>query len=142
MREIKFRAWQPHASLHRQPGMYLVDDMVWHNATDEQPEKGEVFLTRKVGTSRSSEFFEDVQIMQYTGLKDKNGVEIYEGDILAYRDGEYSYDAIVSWDNEVGRYYMVGISPEDNFHFDDVEDTCHSIIGNIYENPDLLEAKQ
>lgn len=138
MREIKFRAWQPHASLHRQPGMYLVDDMVWHNATDEQPEKGEVFLTRKIGTSRSSEFFEDVQIMQYTGLTDKYGKDIYEGDIISIPRGRtVSNRCVIEWDGS-GWY----VKPSDMRRTLWTVHNRVKVIGNIYENTELLEAKQ
>lgn len=137
MREIKFRAWQPHASYHRQPGMYLVDDMVWHKVTDEQPNAGEVFLTSQVGTSRSSEFFEDVVIMQYTGLKDKNGVEIYEGDIVRHNQhwSDKRTQSVVEWIDSCAQFDPFGSSDWAlGIKYDEVE-----VIGNIYENPDLLE---
>lgn len=78
-------------------------------------------------------------IMQSTGLKDKNGKEIFEGDILGTKDGllngviEYRSD-LGMWTNSLIRY--------NNFERLCNVATSREIIGNIYENPELLEDKQ
>ncbi|WZK10888.1 YopX family protein [Enterococcus faecalis] len=89
--------------------------------------------------------FGDVILMQSTGLKDKNGVEIFEGDIVQYRDGEYSYLGIVKRD--CYQFFIDGIEPDNNYDFIDVSNTFDGtssleIIGNIHENSELLEGAE
>ncbi|HAP4658543.1 TPA: hypothetical protein IUW78_003095, partial [Enterococcus faecalis] len=60
-------------------------------------------------------------IGQSIGLRDKNGVEIFEGDIVQYRDGEYSYLGIVKRD--CYQFFIDGIEPDDNYDFIDVSNT-------------------
>ena len=84
-------------------------------------------------------------IGQSIGLKDKNGVEIFEGDIVQYRDGEYSYLGIVKRD--CYQFFIDGIEPDDNYDFIDVSNTFDGtssleILGNIHENPELLEGTE
>ena len=84
-------------------------------------------------------------IGQFIGLKDKNGVDIFEGDIVQYRDGEYSYLGIVKRD--CYQFFIDGIEPDDNYDFIDVSNTFDGtssleILGNIHENPELLEVAE
>ncbi|MCD2225526.1 YopX family protein [Listeria cossartiae] len=81
-------------------------------------------------------------IGQYTGLKDKNGKKIFEGDIVRNINGEYSYIGIVNKDRYT--FYIKGVAPKDNYDFADVSDTVTGkssliVICNIHENPELLE---
>lgn len=84
----------------------------------------------------------DLELMQSTGLKDKNGVEVFQGDVVVHEEGEYSYKGIVL----KGKYYFYieGVNINDSFSFDDISNTLigeadFEVIGNIYENPELLE---
>ena len=81
---------------------------------------------------------EDLVLMQSTGMVDKNGKEIFEGDILGTKDGllngvvEYRSD-LGMWTNSLIRY--------NNFERLCNVASSREIIGNIYENPELLEDK-
>lgn len=85
-------------------------------------------------------FVDHLVIMQSTGLKDKNGKEIFEGDILYGYAGEDFWE-IVEFDTEEGKWIRkdiwynskLGLSENNEFM---------EIVGNIYENPELLEVKE
>lgn len=76
-------------------------------------------------------------VMQYTGLKDKNGKEIYEGDIYGYNDPDGLFPRVVEWE-------VVGNLEEvySGYPIDTSKAKQITVIGNIYENPELLERKE
>ncbi len=86
----------------------------------------------------------DRVITQFTGLLDKNGKEIYEGDILATYEGEemgwYSAGQVYWWEDSASfiladkETYM----SEDEYADDPQEWNDYEVIGNIYETPELL----
>jgi uncharacterized phage protein (TIGR01671 family) len=120
MRKIKFRAY------HKDYGMCY----------DAEPffDKREFYpFGICVGFSHYSENLDEWEIMQYTGLKDKNGKEIYEGDILQ-REG-HNYKHIVKWWNESAGFNLSWVC-ECMLKGFNIE-----IIGNIHENPELLKVK-
>ena len=85
-------------------------------------------------------FTNGLDIMQYTGLKDKNGNEIYEGDII--RTTYPDCTAVVVWEEDTVRYIGYTIESERKIIYVDMVDRndkpAVEIIGNIYENPELL----
>lgn len=84
----------------------------------------------------------DYILMQYTGLKDKNDKEIYEGDIITitYSNGEKIKKYAVKYCDDCGYYMLKSIDRKY-----DLDTFCGygkeqiEIIGNIYENPELLK---
>jgi len=78
----------------------------------------------------------DGKVMQYTGLKDKNGKEIYEGDIVNCMD---SWEAIIEYHEYSGGWYCKNIETGNYVTICNQENMKHmKIIGNRYENPELL----
>ena len=125
MREITFRAW-----LNWHTRM-----VKWEDLHLEKDEDG-IFLW--VGTSGEDDF----ELMQYTGLKDNNGTEIYEGDILKIESNfSLRKDTVVqkvSYDNEgyyvTGEFALFELSQSRKYGEQSFE-----VIGNIYEHKHLLE---
>lgn len=76
-------------------------------------------------------------LLQYTGLKDKNGKEIYEGDI--FKGGDYKWDAVEFEDGQ----FQVNLMGARVFSLQelccDYDSERPEVIGNIFENPELLE---
>ena len=131
-RPIKFRAY-----LKAINKMVEVNEINWYENSDD---KGNISSIRYAGeTKYAHHYFEfdpnDVILMQYTGYKDMKGKEVYEGDIVRYYDDIYEVRWI--W---VG-FYLRSIQDDG---FDELATTENFIegIGNIYENPELLETKK
>lgn len=124
-REIKFRAWDKKQN-----------EMVYFGSAGYTP-VGLGF----VASNSDYRWKNDLELMQYTGLKDKNGKEIYEGDILNHHgkiwqvnftNGWFQVDQIGNTPSPDG-----GEFPPDSDLLGNQYEVCE-VIGNIYENKELL----
>ena len=142
MRDIKFRAWDKQTKRLFQVqalqfyGTNNTVDACWTNGVDFDGEStlGEPELNN----------LNNLVLMQYTGKKDINDVEIYNGDIV--HDDEVIYlvgFGVFTDDNDFQEptqgqtgFYIVDIHTDETFPFYSMR---YRVIGNVYENPELLE---
>ncbi|MFN9318956.1 MAG: YopX family protein [Chitinophagales bacterium] len=101
---------------------------------------GEIFIESKYLHDISDGQIDNYRLLQYTGVKDMNGVEIYEGDIIQSSDLRI---AEICWGHKTARFKAIKINM--NHDSNDIIgillwDEC-KIIGNIFENPELLESE-
>ena len=85
----------------------------------------------------------DFILMQSTGLKDKNGSEIFEGDIVKYKSGCNTYTEEVAYDKNFAGFGVRDDNTDIIFTFwelaEDLDLISFEVVGNIYNNPGLLE---
>jgi uncharacterized phage protein (TIGR01671 family) len=137
MREIKFRAWDGYAKK-------MVGD--FRGAA-------EVYDDGKM-----REIHPATVVMQFTGLRDKNGKEIYEGDIVEFTDkwewyrGSYGIkmmfaskeertSLVAQYEAEPMHRFAVEFSPHEGYNLSRGDMQVYAVIGNIYENPELCATK-
>ena len=141
MREIKFRAWHKHWKC-----MLRVRAMTFNNNETKHPTEVYAVMTiDQDGNLEDNNYPDNIILLQYIGLKDRHGKEICEGDIFNFHSSEEwkgtepDNPCIVFWSSDlsafmfyVGKLEMSTLLPPS----DSIE-----IIGNIYENPDLLKKR-
>ena len=89
--------------------------------------------------------FDEIELMRSTGLQDKNGKEIFEGDILACKTDDEVINLNIFWDEEHALFMFESKKYNEQEPLAElVEDNTYpfGIIGNIYENRELLEDKK
>ncbi|WP_345912106.1 YopX family protein [Bacillus altitudinis] len=123
MREIKFRAFEEHSKrmfYNVQSGIYMDPDEI--ESFDEI-----------LGLAR-------YKVMQFTGLKDKNGDEIYEGDFVKIISSYYGQEIIatVRYENSLASF-VFETGEDQGYSRIDASFKDIKVVGNIYEDPDLLE---
>lgn len=125
MREIKFRAWDERRKIMHYDFEFIMSGIENNDWIVFKSDKNR--LDSKPHPFDNPRFQKQLKIMQFTGLEDKNGKDIYEGDILHMKQSEH-----------------LGYTPHLVEHICELYDrdsyTYHfsEVIGNIYENPELL----
>lgn len=113
MRDIKFRAWYTYRNSFYVYGLEAI----------------RMLIAKPNGS--------DAVIEQYTGIKDKNGVEIYENDIVRQQMRFDETNGVIFWQEEKSRFainldgFITTITKP--------QEDSYEVVGNIHENPELLE---
>ncbi len=125
----KFRAW-----LKEEKRMTDVHEMTFMD--------GEVYLISDITGFYA---YEEFKLMQSTGLKDKNGNEIFESDIVKYKSGCNTYTEEVAYDKNFAGFGVRDANADIIFTFwelaEDIDLISLEVVGNKYENPELLKGE-
>ncbi len=129
MREIKFRAWDKLNKIMHYDVSFIKSGDEGNDwilfISDKRP------LNNKPSPLDDPFFSQQIKLMQYTGLKDKNGKEIWEGNVVQYENQIYQ----ITYDIREACFCLLNMN--DNFRI--IFRMELEVIGNIYENPNLLK---
>ena len=127
----RFRAWDKHGQK-----MFTNDELIIWNGNVYANDSKKLTCNNLKGWSIDDEY-----LMQSTGLCDKEGTEVFEGDILHHQiQKEYTF--IVKYDKEKGCWYGDGLSRTYRIKITKEFLPYYKVIGNIYENQEILKEKE
>lgn len=132
-REIKFRAWNKHEN-------QLVEEMLfqWQQRRTDAEMAVQIEARFDLREEFISELTERYVLMQFTGLKDKNGKEIYEGDWCRFTSRGFDFEIQQGFVKYIRSAFRAVIDGEDEDDLLTLDRYYHiEVIGNIYENPEL-----
>lgn len=129
----KFRAWDVH-----EKKMFTNDQLIIWNGNVYANDNSKLNVDNLKGWNIDEKY-----LMQSTGMFDKNEKEIFEGDIVKYKSGCNTYAEEVAYDKNFGGF-GVRVDKTDIIFtfgemFEDIDTSFLEVIGNIYDNPELLE---
>lgn len=130
----KFRAW--HHELGR---MMPIETMYFFANELEELQLNDSVMNDSIPASP-----DEIDLMQSTGLKDKNGKEIFEGDILGVETDDGTLNVNVFWDEDHALFMFESKKYNEKEALAELlEDNSYpfEIVGNIHESPELLEEK-
>ena len=128
MRGIKFRVWDKKNNHWLEPDFFCISL------------SGILWIFNDAEHLQQDEF----DIQQYTGLKDKNGEEVYEGDIVHYLMGAIDMVGSVGWDTLNSCFAINANKDDETWHplILSFAEYGYEVIGNVYENPELVNNDQ
>lgn len=126
MREFKMKAW-----LKKEKKMVAIIGIDFNYEYIRYTEDSNLF-----NENYKTAEFKDIELLQFTGLKDNGGQELYEADVIKFNDGIDDIYGLISYDDEDGAYRVSYANITE--HLSEREGDFE-IVGNIFENPDLHE---
>ena len=126
MKELKIKAW-----LKKEKKMVAIIGIDFNYEYIRYTEDDNLF-----NENYKTAEFKDIELLQFSGAKDKAGQELYEADVIKFNDGIDDIYGLISSDDEDGTYR---VSYENITEHLSEREGDFEIVGNIFENPDLHE---
>ena len=126
MKEFKMKAW-----LKKEKKMVAIIGIDFNYEYIRYTEDDNLF-----NSDYKTAEFKDIELLQFSGVKDKGGQELYEADVIKFNDGIDDIYGLISYDDEDGTYR---VSYENITEHLSEREGDFEIVGNIFENPDLHE---
>ena len=126
MKEFKMKAW-----LKKEKKMVAIIGIDFNYEYIRYTEDDNLF-----NSDYKTAEFKDIELLQFSGVKDNGGQELYEADVIKFNDGIDDIYGLISYDDEDGTYR---VSYENITEHLSEREGDFEIVGNIFENPDLHE---